>query len=1226
MDEISLGPFVLEAPIGRGGMGEVWRGRHREQGIPVAAKVLSARISDDQSRLVSFRNEIHAVAGLDHPNIVWVLDAGTVDAAAERASKGRLVESNPYLVMELSTGGTLANLEVDSWDLLRDTLLTLLEALSHAHARGVAHLDLKPGNVLLSGPDDLRPGLKLTDFGIASALEETQESKVDTITGTLAYMAPEQIRADWREYGPWTDLYALGCLTWRLTTGRVPFTTKNPVALMRAQLTKTPPRLVDTRVPVPRGFDRWVGTLLEKVSWERFQCAADAAEALRALGTPGSDEPMPVAIDADSFADLPTVVVHRIDTSDLDEPTPQITPVVPMEVARLMEPVDLGNLAAMRPGLPRDWRRPGPGLRSPRLVGAGLSLFGVRAIPIVGREEERDALWAGLSEARRSGSARVVTLAGAAGTGKTLLARWLVERAKEVGAASVLRYRFEPGAPADEGLRLMLRRFFRVQRLRPEDRLARIRAVLERYDVESPEPEADDDEEEPSTGSEPQARSRTSKPGPRGSEEPRRRSAQPERRAGDPTVAEVIDALLDDASSPVRKTRYVAVRRVLEGMAGHRPLILWFDDVQWGLDGLRLVEHLLGAQRVRQSPILVVLGYRTDLMGERTAEANRLRLLESRRETRRISLAPLSHAEHAKLARVLLPLAPALAAQAAERTAGNPQFLHELVGDWIERDQLVLEPAGFELRDRVFEVPASMDAVWRLRILRLLHDLPDEAQLVLERAAVLGREVDDEEWQLACDDPEAHYARQGRVYFQPRLAGLRMELRHRMLKARIIEATDSGWTFAHAMLRHTLERMARESGRWAAHHRACATMLQHRERLRAGDRERLGRHLVEAGDPVEALGALLAGVEHREATVGYQAALGLLAYSEDALTHVLPPADARWGRLWARRAALYSAMEDVAEARRWASHAWDQAELHGWPPDVSAKAAFELGKVALYQRRAADADQWLARAVELFHPDEHFLRGSAWYSRSLAARYLPDVPRAQRHARQAAQHLSRVAREGNASAWRMLGTLALMNGELDRARGYMRKARARAQAEGDVVEMAEAWNTLADIARKQGDLEDAERGYRRTLELYAQAGAGDAVIYPMANLALVHLAREDWDAARESATALRAEVEWRNREVLLCAAHAALAVVSAGVGVFEDAAHHLERCRQLVEGADLVEADIAWCFERAGKLALKGRQRALARAALRMALSQYERLGDTQSVARLTSRPKRAGS
>ena len=270
MSTIPLGPFELYEPIGHGGMGEVWRGIHRAQRVPVAVKVLTAKGMRRSFFLVAFRNEVRAMAGLDHPCIALVFDHGEVSEEAAALSEGRLAVDSPYIAMELAHGGTLAPWAGRlAWADCRDVLLRLLDALAHAHARGVIHRDLKPANVLLCTDEDLRPGIKLTDFGLAHLPELTGRTAARGPTaGTPHYMAPEQVQGRRREYGPWTDLYSLGRLALALVWG-------------------TPLPDPNRHVPataIPPGFDAWVSRLLQQETEERFQRAADAAMALMDLG------------------------------------------------------------------------------------------------------------------------------------------------------------------------------------------------------------------------------------------------------------------------------------------------------------------------------------------------------------------------------------------------------------------------------------------------------------------------------------------------------------------------------------------------------------------------------------------------------------------------------------------------------------------------------------------------------------------------------------------------------------------------------------------------------------------------------------------------------------------------------------------------------------------------------------------------------------------------------
>ena len=401
---IRVGPFVLDACIGQGGMGEVWRGRHREQTVPVAIKVITTTEARDPDVRAAFRNEVRAVARLDHPGIVRVLDYGAVDRVAERESGGRLVRESPFLAMELLSGGSLHQAPAPiAWPAIEQTLLDLLEALAHAHSRGVVHRDLKPRNVLFADDASDRPGLRLTDFGIAHALGGDDPDDVEGTTGTPWYMAPEQLHDRWRDYGPWTDLYALGCIAWELATGTRPFEGGSLFAIIWSHLNTELPEF-RPRFDVPRGFAAWVRQLLEKDHRGRFRRAADAAFALREL------EENPV------WGPPPLPASWRVESDDRAEPE--------------------------------------------RLLGAGLGLHGLRRLPVLGRERQLDSAWAALRDVWTSAAPRLVLLRGQAGCGKSRIAELICERAEEVGGATMLRVVHDPVPTPTTGLRGMVLRSF----------------------------------------------------------------------------------------------------------------------------------------------------------------------------------------------------------------------------------------------------------------------------------------------------------------------------------------------------------------------------------------------------------------------------------------------------------------------------------------------------------------------------------------------------------------------------------------------------------------------------------------------------------------------------------------------------------------------------------------------------------------------------------------------
>ncbi|MCB9528362.1 MAG: serine/threonine-protein kinase PknK [Myxococcales bacterium] len=404
---IALGAFDLLRPVARGGMARVWEGVHRRSGAPAAIKVIMAAQAREMSFRVRFAHEVRAVARLDHPAVVRVYDHGTVPAAAAAASGGALPVGVPYLAMEWIAGGAISTgPAATGWRALCAALLTLLDGLAHAHARGVVHRDLKDDNVLLAAR-----GPVLTDFGLA--VDAGRLEGEAAAVGTPGYMAPEQIRSRWRLFGPPTDLYALGCLGWRLWCGAVPYGDRprqGALALAMAPLLEVLPAAAP-RFEAPAGFEDWLRRLLAREPEARFAFAADAAAALRALERP----------------------------------------------------------AAVGARLPADWRageRPSPPLL---MVGVGRTLFGHRVSAPIGREGPRDRLWSALRAVERGAGTQVVLIEGASGHGKTHLADWLAERAHAAGAARVLRATHQEPPGRDSGLGAMLVRALRVAEATAEE-------------------------------------------------------------------------------------------------------------------------------------------------------------------------------------------------------------------------------------------------------------------------------------------------------------------------------------------------------------------------------------------------------------------------------------------------------------------------------------------------------------------------------------------------------------------------------------------------------------------------------------------------------------------------------------------------------------------------------------------------------------------------------------
>jgi predicted Ser/Thr protein kinase len=267
-----LGPYEVKEPLGRGGMAEVYKGRHARLDRTVAIKVLPAGLAAEADFRQRFTREAQAVAALRHPNIVQVYDFGDV-------------EGMYYMVMEYVDGIDLARhmREVGAMELeqVRSILRDLASALDYAHAEGLVHRDVKPSNVMLQ-PITSGCGLRavLADFGIAKILDkDTGTTKTGMMMGTLDYMAPEQIRTAGQVDGR-ADVYALGVMLYQMLTGELPFKGDNPGAVLMAHLEQPPPDPCLLRPDLPENVATAVLRALVKTSQDRCPTAGELAEAL----------------------------------------------------------------------------------------------------------------------------------------------------------------------------------------------------------------------------------------------------------------------------------------------------------------------------------------------------------------------------------------------------------------------------------------------------------------------------------------------------------------------------------------------------------------------------------------------------------------------------------------------------------------------------------------------------------------------------------------------------------------------------------------------------------------------------------------------------------------------------------------------------------------------------------------------------------------------------------
>ena len=278
-----LGVYEILAPLGVGGMGEVYRARDARLDREIAIKVLPSELAADPDRRARFEREARALAAMNHPNIVAIHDVGNVGGVG-------------FVVMELLEGETLRATLTSaplSWRRAIDYAAQMARGLAAAHERGLVHRDLKPENVFVT-----RDGrVKILDFGIAKVVEpgavgdggltRTVGTEPGVVLGTVGYMSPEQVHgrpADGR-----SDIFSLGAILYEMITGRRAFAGDSAVATLSAILRDDPPALATSIALVPPALDRVIRRCVEKAPEARFHSAHDLAFQLESLPVDSSN-------------------------------------------------------------------------------------------------------------------------------------------------------------------------------------------------------------------------------------------------------------------------------------------------------------------------------------------------------------------------------------------------------------------------------------------------------------------------------------------------------------------------------------------------------------------------------------------------------------------------------------------------------------------------------------------------------------------------------------------------------------------------------------------------------------------------------------------------------------------------------------------------------------------------------------------------------------------------
>jgi serine/threonine protein kinase/tetratricopeptide (TPR) repeat protein len=1148
MTAVTLGAFELKAPLGAGAMAQVWHGAHLASGLPVAIKVMTATHALAPTYARAFRNEVEAVARLSHSGIVRVFDFGQVSPEAAGRSAGAVESGAPYLVMELASHGSLDEAGVPgNWSALKQLLRALLDALAHAHARGVIHRDLKPANVLVDrGPRTI--SYKLTDFGIAHAMRDDggEHGSAGMVSGTPPFMAPEQFSSEWRDQGPWTDLYALGCTAYALASGDPPFSGDDLPTMALNHNVRPPPVLV-TRFDVPQGFEDWVNVLLAKRASERFECAADARLALDELEDPSTG-----------------------DVSAAPLPSTPFSPTAPLE-ATFDSSSDRGWISTSSPTriwhqpppLPASWRtRDEP--HAPPLTGAGIGIFGLRSIPMVDRDVERDALWARLRQVHGERRAQAVLLRGSAGSGKSRIARWIAERAAEVGGARVMRASHSSEQGTHDGVTVMLARYLRCDGLGRDDTRLRARAAL--ADL------GDDD-------------------------------------------GYLLDAVTDLLAAPDSQPAHLlenaaaqaeaksrVLLRCLHLIALARPLVLVLDDVHWGLDALRLV-HVLLRERPPQTPILALLTLRDEALAQRPLEQQVLAELRGKSGFSEIVVSELAAADQRGLIEQLLGLSGGLVDKIALRTGGNPLFAVQLVGDWIARGLLVATEHGLSLAPGSGdELPDDIHALCRHRIELALAPRGPQDRDALELAALLGGEVHEREWERACQFAQ--------------LAPSSVLLSE-LARVGLLERGWSSWRFAHGVLRETLERMAHERGRWTSHHRVIAAVLRERYAAAATSElcMRIGRHLLQAGDLEEAQRWLFDAARMLRLESDHERALALLAERDAVLDRLqVPPVDQRRAKAMLLRALIDFDCDQLETSERCARAVLEQAHAEDWPL-IEAHASLRLGGVLLRREEYEEAlDRFELALATLSEAGDHQGEFEARTGIAEVCYY-----QASLHAADSAYRVNLALAEKLGDAVAMaeshygLGYVALWQSRIEDGERHFLVMRELLTKRSAWYRLMHCMSSLGEAARLGGRYEAAEQYYREALRLSRTSGRWYQLTVRI-NMALVRLFRGEYDVVGDKLPILLKEARDRGRTsatALLLAIQLALDAKARRWDTFDDLLARIDRMQR---ERGMRDGDIALVMRLAADASREAGEMARALEAYRVTRAQWQLLGRTDQV------------
>lgn len=826
---------------------------------------------------------------------------------------------------------------------------------------------------------------------------------------------------------------------------------------------------------------------------------------------------------------------------------------------------------------PETWRRD-QFETSQQLAGAGLGLWGLRAIPLIGRENERDAIYNVLLDVRQDRNPHTVIIDGAQGIGKSRLVEWMFQRAHELALANTIKAFHYADHYNATGVARAMMYHLACERLPRHEALERIHTFLKDHPLT---PEYDD--------------------------------ALP--------MLELMH-LQDAPDHPVpaihfhsANEKFAVLRRFLQRLCQERETILWLDDFHLSSFSLEFVQYMMRQPRQDNLPLLILCTARNEEIDTTSPQYETWHQLTHQDDILHITIEPLPTSDHRALIQELIGLDGALCERVATRTCGMPLFAIQLIGNWIERGALVPGPNGFTLKDGTADnLPDSLHELWLTRLRLILKDNRSlqNAWEQLELAACLGNQFDADEWRIACEMADL---------------GSCSKTLELMLTHRLFEMRYPNIRFVHTLLRESLLRYAEDNGRSRQHHLVCADML----RDYFSDsfdfyHERRATHLLAAKVWETAIEPLLTAANIRVQRSEFTIAHSLFQQRNAALDACKADENSpirAYG--WVNEAHCYllEGKIELADERIQRSIVLGD-EVRSQV--VLALAYKEKGLLLKAQNLLNEANDALLKSIDYFEQTSErrremyasaYAEAHSTIGRIYSLRH--NLPLGRQYIERAIDIQKRINdQHGIACSYQIIGNMCLQSSLFEEARIHLEYALNIFQNLGYRLDYANTLNDIGEIFRLGYNQNDAaESYYRHAIEIYRELNLADSCT-TIINLVLLLISKERYTEAKQivlaqipiqEAAKQTTDLNWLYAELLPCC---------AATFDWPTFSRTILCLGNSLEESGVIDADILYCTERAVQLCLRYASREQARFCLDIALRQARALNDHKAIERLS--------